>query len=73
MPSSAPDGASAAEALRKAGLRNADALAGLAEPSIRITARRAALETRPPGASRFGGAPDVPAAFAWPERDGRGG
>ena len=71
MPSPAPDASSAAEALRKAGVRQADALARLAEPSIRITPRPAALETLPPGASRFGGAPDVAPGFAWPERDGR--
>ncbi len=71
MPSSSPDAASAADALRKAGIRHADALAGLAEPSIRITARAAAPEALAPGASRFGGAPDVPPSFAWPERDGR--
>lgn len=71
MPPAAPDPGSAAEALRKAGFRHADALARLAEPSIRLTPRPAALETLAPGASRFGGAPDVPPGFAWPERDGR--
>jgi uncharacterized protein YwqG len=64
-----PDGGAAA-ALRRAGIAQADALARLAEPSIRIAARRTAADALPLGASRFGGAPDVPSGFAWPERDG---
>lgn len=72
MPSAPPpEAASAAAALRKAGIPNGDALARLAEPSFRISAERAAVEALPAGASRFGGAPDLPAGLAWPERDGR--
>ncbi len=66
-----PGPASAAEALRRAGILHAEALARLAEPSIRITAERTAIDALSPGASRFGGAPDVPPGFVWPERGGR--
>jgi uncharacterized protein YwqG len=64
---SPPDTHAAAAALRRAAIPGADALARLAEPSIRITARKAQAEL-PLGASRFGGAPDVPARFDWPTR-----
>jgi uncharacterized protein YwqG len=50
---------------------HADVIAQLAAPSLRITTSAASLESLPKGASRFGGAPDVPRGFAWPTRDGR--
>ena len=35
-------------------------------PSLQLYAERVELDELPPGASRLGGVPDVPAGFAWP-------
>ena len=60
-----------ASALTDAGLaRHASTLAGLARPSVRIVASRCAEHTLAPGASRFGGAPDLPPGFEWPSYAG---
>ncbi len=56
--------------LATAGVPESDALASLIEPAIQITTMRTA-EQLPIGASRFGGSPDVPADFAWPQREKR--
>lgn len=56
--------------LRKHGVPNPDKLAQLAAASAKIVAKQAA-EPLPIGASRFGGAPDVPPGFRWPTRAGR--
>lgn len=60
-----------AAVLRAAEIPNAERLAALATRSLRITTTRAPESSLGLGASRFGGCPDVPLAFAWPERDGR--
>jgi len=57
--------------LRKAGVPRAVELAALAEPSFKIRTQRVPLVELPPGASRFGGSPDVLPSFAWPEQEGR--
>ncbi len=69
--SSTPDVRAIAERLRAAGIGDAPALAALAAPSVRIAARRAPAAPLTPGASRFGGSPDVPPGLAWPSRRGR--
>src|SRR4051794_39230511 len=61
----------AAEMLRKAGIPKTAELGALAEPSFKITTQRVPLADLPLGASRFGGSPDVPPGFTWPDRDGR--
>ncbi|WP_394827879.1 YwqG family protein [Pendulispora albinea] len=52
-------------------MSNAHVLATFAERALRIAATPADLATLPIGASRFGGAPDVPAIFVWPTCAGR--
>lgn len=52
-----------AQLLRELGVDDAERLAALAERSWRITYARSAIAL---GASRLGGAPDVPADFDWP-------
>jgi uncharacterized protein YwqG len=47
-----------------------DRLGQLVLPSVRLRTRAAPLEDLPLGASRFGGTPDCPAGFIWPERNG---
>ena len=54
-------------ALSGAGLgRIAGALAGLAQPAIRLTAQPGQVATMPTGASKLGGLPDLPVGVAWP-------
>ncbi len=60
-----------ADLLRAAGVPHADTLAALATPSIPIAAWIVQGEGLPPGASRFGGAPDVPVGFLWPTHEDR--
>src|SRR6186713_1234987 len=55
-----------AEALTAAGLEDAEALAAFTQPSLRLHPTPCELASLPLGASRFGGAPDVPADFDWP-------
>ena len=43
-----------------------DALIDFLRPAIALTATRFVDEAIPVGASKFGGAPDVPAGFVWP-------
>lgn len=43
----------------------------LTQPAYRITSQPRPLETLPLGASRFGGSPDLPAGFEWPQHRGR--
>ncbi|MCE9577682.1 MAG: DUF1963 domain-containing protein [Deltaproteobacteria bacterium] len=66
-----PDRTALAARLTAAGFTAARVrdLVALARPRILVRARRATRAV-PPGASRFGGAPDLPAGFAWP-RHGR--
>lgn len=59
-----------ADQLRNAGVSNAEALAGLAVVSSRISTKPTPLATLQLGESRFGGGPDVPPDFVWPTRDG---
>jgi hypothetical protein len=49
----------------------ADAIRALARPSVRLVATKADDATIPIGASKIGGAPDLPAYFKWPMREGR--
>jgi uncharacterized protein DUF1963 len=58
-----------AVALAEAGIDDAEPLAALTQPSLRLRPTRSALELLPLGASRFGGVPDVPADFEWPGED----
>ena len=48
-----------------------DALIQALRPAIALSARRMDDAQIPVGASKFGGAPDVPAGFEWPMWDGR--
>lgn len=53
--------------LAEAGVgRHAVQLATLAQPCIHLRSAAAEDEALPPGASRIGGAPDLPAGTAWP-------
>jgi hypothetical protein len=49
---------------------DADAFRPLLLEAIELTPRKARAADRRVGASRLGGAPDLPRGFAWPERDG---
>jgi hypothetical protein len=61
------------EALRAAGLeRLADAVERLTLPAIRIEPQMVDGGTIPVGASKFGGRPDLPPDFVWPEWNGAG-
>jgi len=51
--------------------RVADDIAQLARPCIRIHTARRDDDDIPIGESKFGGLPDVPADFSWPEWDGQ--
>jgi len=62
-----PDLRSITEQLRASRVPMPDTLAALAATSIRIATARTTLERLPIGASRFGGDPDVPASFVWPQ------
>lgn len=48
----------------------ADAILATLRPSIRLTARRSAMDIIPLGGSRFGGVPDLPDGMPWPEHAG---
>lgn len=50
---------------------HADAIRALARPSVRLVATKADDATIPVGATKIGGAPDLPAYFKWPMREGR--
>lgn len=52
-------------------LGDAEALVGLAVPSIHLRAARTPLTEIAIGMSRFGGVPDVPTGFRWPTRGKR--
>src|SRR4051812_44223754 len=56
--------------LRKQGVPHSDKLAELAARAVRITATKVNAPL-PLGVSRFGGSPDLPMAFKWPERAGK--
>jgi uncharacterized protein YwqG len=59
-------------ALAENGLtRYAPALAKLVRPAIELRTRGVALEALAVGASRIGGAPDLPARFRWPTYQGK--
>ena len=58
----------AAAALGRAGFAEVEDLARLALVSYRLRPQRG--DEPHPGASRFGGRPDLPAGFTWPVRDG---
>jgi uncharacterized protein YwqG len=59
------------ERLRRAGLaRVADDIMRLAAPAIRLECRRADEAAIPVGASKLGGAPDLPSEHSWPEGHG---
>jgi uncharacterized protein YwqG len=61
------------EALRDAGLeRLADVAERLTLPAIRIEPTMVDEDTIPIGASKFGGRPDLPPDFIWPEWKGTG-
>jgi uncharacterized protein YwqG len=45
-------------------------IASMAEPGVRLIPSRVDPKALPIGASRFGGDPDVPPGFTWPERKG---
>ena len=64
-----PDVEAIADLLSSAGINQAEAIAALAQPSIRICTKRAS--PLPRGSSRFGGSPDVPRGFNWPTKNGR--
>lgn len=44
-----------------------DRIAELTQPALRIHPRRVDLASLPRGASRFGGGPDLPTGFTWPD------
>lgn len=58
-------------ALERAGIEEAETFVALAATSVRLVAERVEPDALPVGASRLGGAPDVPADFAWPRRGER--
>lgn len=61
-----------ARAIAEHGLdAHADVVRALARPSVRLVASRADDAAIPVGATKIGGAPDLPADFAWPTRAGR--
>jgi uncharacterized protein YwqG len=62
------DKAALREKLIEAGLqRVADEIIACAQPAILLTTELATKESLTPGGSRFGGKPDLPTAFPWPE------
>jgi uncharacterized protein YwqG len=59
------------ELLDAAGLARVSAeMMQVAMPSIRLKAHPVDAAQLEPGATRFGGPPDLSAGYAWPERDG---
>src|SRR5688572_19901843 len=60
--------------LAEAGLeRVSQEVVQLARPCYRIERTLRLDDQTPIGASKFGGSPDAPAGFAWPQIDGRKG
>lgn len=84
MPSNAPsspgppidarlDGAALRDLLRELPTDLAQSIAAGARPAVRFATQRIDPASAPPGLSRFGGAPDLPAGRAWPTWQPPGG
>lgn len=61
-----PTTAAVTRLLERANVPDAERIASFAERAVRLVPRPTSLERLALGASRFGGAPDVPAGFRWP-------